>query len=394
MKKLWRGFFWAVNRKMVPILIWKKFGEFPKIYGDKLPAPPFIMVANHANFFDPWIVGHLSEKPVSIMMNDDGFKSMPIQQWYLKNIGAFPKKKGMSDVAAIKKSISEIKSGYSLLIFPEGQTSWDGETQPIFTGVEKMAKKLSLPIAACRIEGNFLARPWWADFDRKGQIGVHVKIISAQFVESKTLEEIRDEFVSHIKTNDVEKSRNNKFSGKNIVSGMQNLLWICPSCGEKERLDFEGNSVICRKCGKEHVFNANLYLETAAGSVKNLYDWVKMQKNDVINIVKNAKSSDILTQNDKIRLIQSDNNGRIVTLDEGTLRISKEKFLFSGDYAEYDVAADDLIAPVFQHKNIIQFEYLGGELKFMFLRAPMIKYLYFLREIKGYREVEERGYFA
>jgi len=179
---------------MVPFLIWKKFGKFPKIYGDELPSPPFIMVANHANFFDPWIVAHLSKKPVSIMMNDDGFKSSPVQQWYLKNIGAFPKKKGMSDVNAIKKSISEIKSGYPLLIFPEGQTSWDGETQPIFAGIEKMAKKLSLPIVAFRIEGNFIARPWWADFDRKGQISVCIKQISAEFVKNKTPDEIRDEF--------------------------------------------------------------------------------------------------------------------------------------------------------------------------------------------------------
>jgi len=393
-QKLWREIFWGINRKMVPFLIWKKFGKFPKIYGDELPSPPFIMVANHANFFDPWIVAHLSKKPVSIMMNDDGFKSSPVQQWYLKNIGAFPKKKGMSDVNAIKKSISEIKSGYPLLIFPEGQTSWDGETQPIFAGIEKMAKKLSLPIVAFRIEGNFIARPWWADFDRKGQISVCIKQISAEFVKNKTPDEIRDEFVNHIKTNDVEKSRDNKFLGKNIVSGMKNLLWICPSCGEKENLIFEGNSVSCQKCKKEFVFNANLYLENPVSSVKNLYDWVKMQKNDVRNVLNNAKCSDILTQNNKIRLIQSDNNGNIVTLDVGTLQISKEKFLFLGDYAKYDIAMDDVVAPVFQHKNIIQFEYLGGELKFMFLHTSMIKYLYFLREIKGYSEVEKRGYFV
>jgi hypothetical protein len=326
-------------------------------------------------------------------MNDDGFKSSLVQQWYLKTIGAFPKKKGMSDVAATKKSISEIKSGYPLLIFPEGQTSWDGQTQPIFAGVEKMAKKLSVPIAAFRIEGNFIAHPWWADFDRKGQISVHIKTISAEFVKSKTLDEIRDEIISHIKNNDVEKSQNNKFYGKNIVSGMKNFLWICPSCGEKGRLSFEKNSITCQSCKKEHVFNANLYLDTPINSVKNLYDWVKMQENDVRSIIKNAKDSDILTQNNKVRLIQSDNNGRIATIDEGTLQISKEKFLFSGDYAKYEIAMDDVAAPVFQHKNIIQFEYFGNELRFMFLHTPMMKYLYFLREIKGYQEIEKRGYF-
>jgi 1-acyl-sn-glycerol-3-phosphate acyltransferase len=393
MKKIWRLLFWTINRNIVPFFIWKTFGRFLKIKGDRLPKPPFIFVTNHANFLDPWIICHLSKKPVSIMMNEDGFKASSFQRWYLKNIGAFPKKKGLSDISATKKSIFEIKSGYPLMVFPEGQTSWDGETQPIFAGVEKMAQKLAVPIVVCRIEGNFVVHPWWADFGRKGQISVHKKVIPVEFIKSKALDEIRNEIISYIKNNDIEKSRNNKFLGKNLVAGMQNLLWICPTCGEKENLFFEKNSVICKKCQKEHKFNVNLYLENPTNSVKNLYDWVKMQKNDVKNIIKNAQNGDILTQNGKIRLIQSDYKGRIVTLDEGVLQISKEKFLFSGDYTVYDIAINDIIAPVFQQKNIIQFEYPKGELKFLFADAAMMKYLCFLRELKGYSEAEKRGCF-
>ncbi|MDR0303484.1 MAG: 1-acyl-sn-glycerol-3-phosphate acyltransferase [Chitinispirillales bacterium] len=393
MKNIWRWFFWKLNRKIVPFLIWKKYGKFLKVEGDKIPEAPFIFIANHANFLDPWIVCHLSKTPVSIMMNEDGFKASNFQKWYLKNIGAFPKKKGLSDISSVKISFSEIKKGYPLMVFPEGQTSWDGHTQPIYSGIEKISQKLNVPVVMCRIEGNFIAHPWWAGNDRKGQISIYIKIISTKFLKSKTFDEIRDEFINHIKNNDVEKSQNNKFSGKNIVSGMKNLLWICPSCNEKESLIFEENSVICEKCKKEHVFNANLYLENPANSIKNLYDWTKMQKDYVRNIVKNAGNSDILAQNNKICLIQSDDNGRIVTLDEGVLQITKEKFLFYGDCAVYDIAMDDVVAPVFQQKNIIQFKYPQGELKFMFLHTAMMKYLCFLLELKGYQEIEKRGYF-
>jgi 1-acyl-sn-glycerol-3-phosphate acyltransferase len=393
LKKIWRSFFWKLNRHIVPFLIRAKYGHALKIEGDKLPKAPFIMVANHANFLDPWIVCHICKKPVAIMMNQDGFKASSFQKWYLNNIGAFPKKKGLSDIVAMKKSILAIKNGYPLMVFPEGQTSWDGETQPIYTGIEKMAQKLNVALVMIRMEGNFLARPWWADFNRKGPISIVIKVIKTAEVKQKTADELRNEIISHIKNNDVEKSKDKKFIGENLTAGMKNLIWICPICGAKEKLLFIGNKIVCEKCENEFVFNANLWLENPGNDVANLYEWVKLQKNLVRDCIKNAKDGEILCENDKIRLIQSDYKGRVTTLDIGKLKISKEKFVFFGDSATIEIPTGDIVAPVFQQKNIIQFEYPDGELKFMFLNRPMMKTLYFLRELTGYLEIEERGYF-
>jgi hypothetical protein len=118
-----------------------------------------------------------------------------------------------------------------------------------------------------------------------------------------------------------------------------------------------------------------------------------MQKDFVENSVKNAVGNEILCESLRVRLIQNDNNGRITTLDIGTLKISKGKLEFWGDSATIEIDMKDIIAPVFQQKNIIQFEYPKGELKFMFLDSPMMKILYFLRELTGYDEIEKRGYF-
>jgi 1-acyl-sn-glycerol-3-phosphate acyltransferase len=393
LKKLWRWFFWKINSGIVPLIVWAKYGKFLKFEGDKLPKAPYIMLSNHANLLDPWIVCHASKTPVSIMMNEDGFKAPFFRRWFLKNIGAFPKKKGLSDIGSMKRSISEIKANYPLMIFPEGQTSWDGETQPIYPGIEKMAQKLNVSIVMHRIEGNFLAHPWWAEDDRKGQIIVHRKIIDAETVKSKNFEEIRGEIINYIKHNDVEKSKNNKFSGKNLVSGMENLLWICPSCKELEKLKFEKNSIICEKCKKEQTFNANLYLENPENEITNLYEWVKMQKNFARNLIENAKPDEILCESEKARLVQSDYGGLIATLDIGKLRIYKEKLLFLGDSAKIEIAVKNIVAPVFQRKNIVQFEHEKNELKFMFLYNSMMKPLCFLRELTGWQESEKRGYF-
>jgi len=393
-QKLWQTFFWNINRNLVPFIIRMKYGKFLEICGDKVPQSPFIFVANHANFLDPWIVCHLSKAPVAIMMNEDGFKASHFQKWYLKNIGAFPKKKGLSDISAMKKSIAEIKAGSSLMVFPEGQTSWDGETQPIYPGIERMAQKLGVPIVMCRIESNFIAHPWWADSDRKGQVSVFVKVLDKKTVAETSSDDLRGEIINHIKTNDVEKSHYKKFTGKNLVSGMQNFIWLCPSCSEKEMLEFTGNTVICEKCGGNFLFNANLWLVKPVNSVRNLHSWVGMQKIFVKNAVKNAGDSDILCESSKVRLIQNDNSGRVTTFDIGKLQISKENFVYLGDSATIKIPISDIVAPVFQQKNIIQFEYSEGDLKFMFSESPMMKVLFYLRELTGFSEVEERGYFV
>jgi len=393
-EKIWRFVFWKINRTIVPFVIWAKYDKFLEVKGDKIPKAPFIFVANHANFLDPWIVCHLSKAPVAIMMNEDGFKASSFQRWYLKNIGAFPKKKGLSDISAMKKSIAAIKSNYSLMVFPEGQTSWDGETQPIYSGIEKMAQKMGVELVMCRIESNFIAHPWWADSDRKGQISVFVKVLDKKFVKETNSDDLREIMINHIKVSDVEKSHYKKFTGENIVSGMQNFIWLCPSCGELEKLEFIGDKISCKKCGNDFLFNANLWLVNPVGNIRNLHNWVNMQKIFVKNAIKNASNTDVLCENDKVRLIQNDYGGRITILDIGKMQISKEKLVFFGDSAKIEVLIDDVIAPVFQHKDIIQFEYRKGELKFQFSESPMMKHLFFLRELTGFSEAEKLGYFS
>ena len=91
---LYRFCFWAISRIFVFAYIRPKFNVVDDKNSDPIPKPPFIMVSNHATFFDPWIVGHYSKYPISIMNNEDAFHSPWVIRWYLKNIVTFPKKKG------------------------------------------------------------------------------------------------------------------------------------------------------------------------------------------------------------------------------------------------------------------------------------------------------------
>ncbi|MCP4297323.1 MAG: 1-acyl-sn-glycerol-3-phosphate acyltransferase, partial [Proteobacteria bacterium] len=165
---------------------------------DDYPETAFMSVSNHASFFDPWLISYPSKQPVSIMMNEDGFKAKAITRWYLEKVGTFPKKKGATDVRAMKTALKRLKANSPLLIFPEGQTSWDGETQPIFPGIEKLVKRTKLPLLMINLSGNFISRPWWSSVNRKGTIIVSRKVVSAETLNSMSPEEVSKMITDYI----------------------------------------------------------------------------------------------------------------------------------------------------------------------------------------------------
>ncbi|MBD3321568.1 MAG: hypothetical protein GF350_10790, partial [Chitinivibrionales bacterium] len=131
----YRWFMWNIlSRPFVGGYLKPSYNHSLAPGSDRYPPPPFIVISNHNTFFDPWIIGSYCHSPFAIMCNDDAFRGPALQSWYLNSIGAFPKKKGSSDFAAMKKTITLLKAGYPVCIFPEGQTSWDGETQLIYKG--------------------------------------------------------------------------------------------------------------------------------------------------------------------------------------------------------------------------------------------------------------------
>jgi long-chain acyl-CoA synthetase len=62
--------------------------------------------------------------------------------------------------------------GYSVLIFPEGARTQDGEMKPFMEGIGLLAKNLKVPVVPVRIEGLFPLKKQRKKFARRGQIRV------------------------------------------------------------------------------------------------------------------------------------------------------------------------------------------------------------------------------
>lgn len=83
-------------------------------------ASGFMVCANHTSATDPVVICYAFRKhQIRFMAKKELFK-VPVVNWLVGLMGAFPVDRGGGDVGAIKKSVNMIKDGECMGIFPQG----------------------------------------------------------------------------------------------------------------------------------------------------------------------------------------------------------------------------------------------------------------------------------
>ncbi len=78
-----------------------------------------VIAPNHIGFFDSTLIGSAAKRPVHFMAKKELF-DIPVFGWIIKRTNAFPVKRGIQDITAVRNAFSLLKNGRLLLIFPEG----------------------------------------------------------------------------------------------------------------------------------------------------------------------------------------------------------------------------------------------------------------------------------
>lgn len=111
-----------------------------------------ILAANHMSNWDPPFLACFLERHVHYMAKQELFEN-PILGTAIRNLHAFPVKRGESDRGAIKIALGVLKSDECLGIFPEGTRSKTGEVQKAEAGVSLIAAMSRAPIIPAAIVG-------------------------------------------------------------------------------------------------------------------------------------------------------------------------------------------------------------------------------------------------
>lgn len=125
---------------------------------EHLPATgPYILVANHISWYDPFAIEFALGVPVRYMAKRELF-AIPVLGFILASIGNFPVRRGESDRRAIETALRVLEAGEPLGFFPEGTRSKDARLRRAKPGIAFLARRSRAPLVPIAVRGTPQAR--------------------------------------------------------------------------------------------------------------------------------------------------------------------------------------------------------------------------------------------
>ena len=107
---------------------------------------PMLVVANHASFLDPLLVGSCFWYRRVFFLAAEAVMRNPIIAWLLRGAGCIKIDRNISDIEAVRKAVDVLKDGRCLAMFPQGGISHDEEFSQIKSGAILIALRAGVPI--------------------------------------------------------------------------------------------------------------------------------------------------------------------------------------------------------------------------------------------------------
>lgn len=114
----------------------------------RLPKKGKVLFAsNHQSNSDAIIIAHRFStiRRFKFMAKSKLFKNKFVS-WFLKKLGAYPITQNSSDISAIKTTMTHLKSGQAVCVFPEGTRLVSNEKNDLKNGVAMIALRTKTPI--------------------------------------------------------------------------------------------------------------------------------------------------------------------------------------------------------------------------------------------------------
>ena len=157
--------FWLVSKFLCPLTV-EGASHIP-------PDGNFIFASNHLSNLDPVILGVAVGRrhKLHFMAKDSLFKGK-ILSAAMASLGAFPVRRTISDVRAIRNALKRLKRGQTIAIFPEGTRRFIEGAKNIQPGIGLLARKSQVPVVPVLISGSEKVLPPGARMFRPGRIQV------------------------------------------------------------------------------------------------------------------------------------------------------------------------------------------------------------------------------
>ena len=148
----------------------------------------FVVCANHQSNLDPPMLGVCMPVRLRYMAKEELFRN-PVFGNLIRALGAFPIKRGKSDIGALRASMKMIQAGEPVAVFPEGGRSHKGYMRKGKQGAALIAVKSGVNILPVGISGTY--RPFHRITVRIGAV-IPLDAYFGKKLEAGDLQELTD----------------------------------------------------------------------------------------------------------------------------------------------------------------------------------------------------------
>ena len=140
------------------------------------PHGSYVIASNHASYMDTPVI--LSTMPMQFrFLAKSGLFKIPLMGSHLKRAGHIPvpRQDPRAAVKTMTQAAANIREkGFSMLIFPEGGRTPDGELKPFKEGVAYIAIKAGVPIIPVALVGTRAVVPLHSGIVKSGKVIVRI----------------------------------------------------------------------------------------------------------------------------------------------------------------------------------------------------------------------------
>jgi len=125
---------------------------------ENFPRGGALIACNHQSYMDPTVIGTSApEKPV--YMARRSLVKGSLLRWLFKEWNTVLITPGEPELSTIRKILKRLEIGEKVLIFPEGQRSYDGNLQPAKSGLGLIVARARVPVIPAYVYGTYNAMP-------------------------------------------------------------------------------------------------------------------------------------------------------------------------------------------------------------------------------------------
>ena len=234
-----------------------------------------MVISNHVTNFDPILVGLcFPENPLCIVASEHLFRKGWMTRFIRWMFDPIAKRKGSAGMETAMACMRKIRAGRSICIFAEGETTWNGLTQPILPSTGSLARMSGATLVTLRLEGGYLTAPRWAAKIRRGRMrGRVVNTYSPEALKAMKPDEINEIINRDLYEDTWARQAEEKvaFKGKNLAENIEVALFVCPKCKRMGTVYGKGNRVKCF-CGLDLEYTVSGSFEPAA-PFANMAQW-------------------------------------------------------------------------------------------------------------------------